>query len=151
MYRNLIRLKTQMHPDSRSNRFQRLKIQPIILIFMVSIASLVRAEPYEVLVVDIAGANDIARIEEFKKDAEKFNSLQRRGYSNARPYFNVLYMANGQAYFVFGFRDQVQGIHRRHYPATIKNLRRMQHKGTPKYPRMHWLPVAEIRLLLNKP
>jgi len=60
-------------------------------------------------------------------------------------------MANGQVYFVFGFRGEVQGIHRRNYPGTIKNLRSMKHQGVSKYPDMHWLPVEGIRRLLAVP
>jgi hypothetical protein len=52
-----------------------------------------------VLVVEIVGVNDVARIQEFEKDAEKFNSLHRRGYPAAKPFFSTLPMANGQVYF----------------------------------------------------
>ena len=128
-----------------------MQIPFFVFIFIVSFVPIIQAESYEVLVVDIAGANDIARIEEFKKDAEKFNSLHARGYSAARPYFNLLHMANGQVYFVFGFRGEVQGIHRLNYPGTVKYLRQMKHKGARKYPRLHWLPVEEIRRLLTAP
>ena len=119
------------------------------MMFFVLVVPIVQADPYEVLVVDIAGANEVAKIEEYKKDAEQFNSLQSKGYSAARPYFNVLHMANGQVYFVFGFKGEVQGVYRRNYPGTIENLNRMKHKGASKYPHMHWLPVAEIRKLLS--
>ncbi|MHC4458941.1 MAG: hypothetical protein ACYS0I_18020 [Planctomycetota bacterium] len=128
-----------------------MQILLVVTIFIVSVASIVQADPYEVLVVDIAGAKDVARIEEFRKDAEKLNSLHRQGYSAARPYFNLLYMASGQVYFVFGFRGEVQGIHRRNYPGTVENLSRMKHKGAQKYPHMHWLSVEEIRRLLTVP
>ena len=132
--------------------FQNRRSFPaIVLMFIVTVAPIVQADTYEVLVVDIAGANDDARIEEFEKDAEHFNSLQRRGYSDAKPYFNVLKMPTGQTYLVFGYRGEVQGIHRRNYPGTVKNLHRMQHEGVQKYPHMHWLPVAEIRKLLTVP
>ena len=60
----------------------------------------------------------------------------------------MLHMAAGQVYFVFGFRDQVQGIHLRNYPGTIENLYRIKHKEVAKYPHMHWLTVEEIRRLL---
>ena len=60
-------------------------------------------------------------------------------------------MNTGQIYFVFGYRGEVQGILRQNYPATLKNLRRLKIDGQPKYPDMHWLPVAEIRRLLKKP
>ena len=126
-----------------------MQIPSIVLMFIFVVATIVRADPYEVLVVDIAEANDVARIEEYKKDADKFNSLPSKGYSAARPYFNVLHMANEKVYFVFGFRGEVQGVHRRNYPGTIKNLRRMKYKGAQKYPRLHWLPVQEIRRLLT--
>jgi calcineurin-like phosphoesterase family protein len=104
-----------------------------------------------VLVVDSTDANDAVRIAEFEKDTAKFNSLRRRGYSAAKPYFNLLHMTNGQVYFVFGFRGEVQGVHRRNYPATVKNLRRLKHNGKQKYSDMHWVPVAEIRRLLTAP
>ena len=145
-----IPLKTERNRNRKSIRFQCMQIS-IVLMFLLLIVTMVQADPYEVLVVDIAGADDVARIEEFEKDAAKFNSLQRRGYSSARPYFNVLKMADGQVYFVFGFKGDVQGVHRQNYPGTIENLCRMKHKGTPKYPFMHWLPVAEIRRLLSAP
>ena len=119
--------------------------------FILSIVAIVQAEPHEVLVVDIAGANDVVKIQEFKKDAEKLNSLHRQGYSTAKPYFNLLHMANGQVYFVFGFRGEVQGIHRRNYPVTVKNLHRIKHAGVQKYPDMQWLSVEEIRRLLTVP
>lgn len=151
MHRNGIPLRTETSQVRRSPRFQRIQIPTIVLMFIVLVAPIVRAEPYEVLVVDVAGANDVVRIEEYKKDAEKFNSLHRRGYAAARPYFNVLHMPNGQVYFVFGFRGEVQGVHRRNYPGTIENLRRLKHKGAQKYPSMHWLPVEEIRRLLTAP
>ena len=151
MHRNVIPFKTKTDQDRRSIRFRRMKIPSIVLIFIVSVAPMVQADPYEVLVVEIAGANDVERIEEFEKDAEKFNSLHHQGYSAARPYFNLLHMANEQVYFVFGYRGEVQGIHRRNYHGTEKNLRRMKHKGAQKYPHMHWLPVEEIRRLLTVP
>ncbi len=101
--------------------------------------------------VGIADAGNHTKIEEFKKDAAQFNALHRKGYFAAKPYFNVLRMANGQVYFVFGFKDQVQGIHRANYPVTVKNLRRLKNAGALKYPDMHWLPVGEIRRLLTSP
>jgi hypothetical protein len=144
---------------SRTNKDQnrktfcpwQIQIALIVLMLLVMFVPTVRADPYEVLVVDIAAADDAAKIEEFGNDVEKFNALRSKGYSAARPYFNVLHMANGQVYFVFGFRGEVQGIHRRNYPGTIENLGRMKHKGAPKYPRMHWLPVSQIRKLLVVP
>ena len=151
MYLNMIPAKTDTDRKKNSIRFRPLQILSILLMFLLLIVPIVRADPYEVLVVDIAGAGDVARIEVFKKDAANFNSLPSKGYSDARPYFNVLHMANGQVYFVFGFKGDVQGVHRQNYPGTIENLRRMKHKGTPKYPFMHWLPVAEIRRLLSAP
>ncbi len=126
----------------------RMPMLSIVLLCLFSTASWVRADPYEVLVIAVADPNDKIRIAEFEKDAANFNALNRRGYSSARPYFNLLHMADGQVYFVFGFRDQVQGIHRRNYPKTIENLRRLKHDGMPKYPHMHWLPVEDIRRLL---
>ncbi|MGD8881065.1 MAG: hypothetical protein PVI82_04195 [Desulfobacterales bacterium] len=151
MHRIAIPLKKETTQGRRSHRFQRIQIPSIVLMFIVLIVPIVRAEPYEVLVVDVSEANDVVRIEEYKKDAEKFNSLHRRGYAAARPYFNVLHMPNGQVYFVFGFRAEVQGIHRKNYPGTIENLRRLKHKGTQKYAYMHWLPVEEIRRMLTAP
>ena len=151
MHRNVILLKTETDQSKKSIRFRRVQFLSIILMFILLVATIVRADPYEVLVVDIAEANDVAKIEEFEKDAEKFNSLKRRGYTAARPYFNVLHMVNEQVYFVFGFRGEVQGIHRRNYPGTIENLRSMKYKGAQKYPHMHWLPVQEIRRLLAVP
>ena len=151
MLRAAISLKKETDPNRKAIRFRRMQIPSIVLMLLLLIAPKVSADPYEVLVVDIAAADDIAKIEEFEKDAEKFNALPSKGYSAARPYFNVLHMPNGQVYFVFGFRGEVQGIHRRNYPGTIENLRRIKHKGAPKYPRMRWLPVAEIRRLLTVP
>ena len=151
MLRNVISLITETDQDRRSIRFRCMQILSVVLIFFVSVAPVVQAVAYEVLVVDIAGANDVARIQEFEKDAEKFNSLHHQGYSAAKPYFNLLHMANGQVYFVFGFRGEVQGIHRQNYPGTVKNLHSMKHEGGQKYPHMHWLPVEEIRRLLTVP
>jgi hypothetical protein len=130
---------------------RRVRILSIVLIIIAWAAPIVPAEPYEVLVVDIAAADDSGRIEEIKKDAAKFNSLHRRGYSAARPYFNLLHMADGRVFFVFGFRGKVQGIHRRDFSGTVKNLKGLRHKGVQKYPHIHWLPVAEIRRLLAAP
>ena len=144
-------ISTDNDQDRRSIRFRCMLIPSVILIIIVSVTPVVQADAYEVLVVDIARANDVARIQEFEKDAEKFNSLHSRGYSAAKPYFNLLHMANRQVYFVFGFRGEVQGIHRRNYPGTVKNLRRMKHEGIQKYPHMRWLPVEEIRRLLTVP
>ena len=151
MPRNFIPRETQTYHHGRSIRPRLRMISSIVLIIILSVAPIVQADPYEVLVVAIAETNDVERIEEFEKDAEKLNSLHRKGYSAARPYFNLLHMANGQVYFVFGFKGEVQGIHRRNYPETEKNLRRMQHKGVQKYPHMRWLPVDVIRKLLAIP
>jgi hypothetical protein len=54
-------------------------------------------------------------------------------------------------YFVFGFKGDVQGIHRENYPRTVKNLRHLKKDGVRKYPNMHWLPVDEIRRLMIAP
>jgi hypothetical protein len=151
MHRNLIPVKTEKDRKRRLIRLRSMQIPSIVLMFILLVAPIARADPYEVLVVDIAGANDGARIEEFEIDAQKFNSLHNKGYSDARPYFSILQMANEQVYFVFGYRGEVQGIHRRNYPGTIENLHRMKHKGAPKYPNMRWLPVQEIRRLLAAP
>ena len=134
--------------DRRRIRRRRVRITSVVLIFILWVAPIVRAEPYEILVVDIAAADEVGRIEEFKKDAANFNSLHRRGYSAAKPYFNLLHMPDGRVYFVFGYRNKVQGIHRRDYPGTVRNLRRLQHNGVQKYPHIHWVPVEEIRRFL---
>jgi len=102
-------------------------------------------------VVDIAKTGNREKIEEFEKAAAKFNALQRQGYFAAKPYFNVLQMANGQVYFVFGFNGDVQGIYRQNYPKTEKNLRRLKTGGALKYPNMHWVPVEEIRRSMAAP
>ena len=104
---------------------------------------------YEVLVVDIAAAGDSSRIAEFEKDARQFNALHKQGYTRAKPYFNLLHMANGQIYFVFGFRGDVQGIHRHNYPGTVKNLQNLTQNGNSKYHDIHWLPVEEIRKMMT--
>ena len=101
--------------------------------------------------VDSVQANNREKIEEFSKAAAKFNALKYRGYVAAKPYFNVLRMINGRVYFVFGFKDQVQGIHRKNYPGTVKNLRRLKNYGVQKYPGMHWVPIEEIRRLIIAP
>ena len=128
-----------------------MQVSTLVLILIVLFTAMVQADTYEVLVVDIAAAGDSSKIEEFEKDAGKLNGLHRSGYAAAKPYFNLLNMANGQVYFVFGFRGEVQGIHRHNYPGTVNNLRRLKNKEAPKYPDMHWLPVEEIRRLLATP
>jgi len=128
-----------------------MKIPTIALMLVLLITAMAQEDPYEVLVVAIAEAGDSSKIDEFEKDAGQLNGLQRRGYRAAKPYFNLLRLANGQVYFVFGFRGEVQGIRRQNYPKTVKNLERLNSGGKPKYPDMHWLPVAEIRRLLNAP
>jgi hypothetical protein len=109
------------------------------------------ASPYEVLVVDITKTGNREKIEEFEKAAAEFNGLRYKGYLTAKPYFNVLHMANGRVYFVFGFKDQVQGIHRKNYRRTEKNLHRLKNDGAQMYPDMHWVPVEEIRKLMVAP
>jgi hypothetical protein len=109
------------------------------------------ATQYEVLVVDIANKGNREKAAEFEKAVAKFNALQHKGYHTAKPYFNVLQMSNGQIYFVFGFKGEVQGIHRENYPNTVKNLRKLENDGVRKYPNMQWLPVEEIRKLLVAP
>ena len=111
----------------------------------------VYGSPYEVLVVDIAKIDDYQKIEGFEEDARQFNALHRMGYLAAKPYFSVLHMANGKVYFVFGFRGEVQGIHRENYPLTVKNLRSLKNGGVQKYPDLHWIPVEKIRELLSAP
>lgn len=128
-----------------------MKISMIALMLIALFTAMVEADAYEVLVVDIAADGDRLRIAEFEKDARQFNGLHRRGYAAAKPYFNLLRMTNGKVYFVFGFRGEVQGVHRHNYPQTVKNLRHLKDNGNPKYPDMHWLPVAEIRSILTIP
>ena len=151
MHSKVYAYETLMDQNRQSNRLRRILRLSLALIVIVWVAPIVRAEPYEVLVVGIAEPHDVGKIEKFEKDAALFDSLHRRGYSAAKPYFDLLHMADGQVYFVFGFRDKVQGIHRRDYPGTVKNLRRLTHDGVQKYPHMHWLPVEEIRRLLPGP
>ena len=114
-------------------------------------ATVLFATPYEVLVVDIAETGNREKIEGFKEDAVKFNALQQKGYSAAKPYFNVLQMANGRTYFVFGFKDQVQGVHPENYPGTFRNLRRLKNEGAQMYPNMRWVSVEKIRRLMVAP
>jgi hypothetical protein len=128
-----------------------MKIPLMIILFIMVCIAVIHASPYEVLVVGIADANNQTKIEEFRKDAARFNALQHKGYLAAKPYFNVLRMADGRVYFVFGFKGPVQGIHRQNYPGTMRNLRRLKNAGVRKYPNMHWLPVDEIRRLLASP
>jgi hypothetical protein len=128
-----------------------MKIPSIASLCILIFTSVLSATPYEVLVVDIAKAGDREKIDEFEKAAAKFNGLRHKGYLAAKPYFNVLQMANGQVYFVFGFNGDVQGIHRENYSGTVKNLRRLKIDGTQKYPEMHWVPVEEIRRLRVAP
>jgi len=128
-----------------------MRIPTIALMLVLLIAAMAQADTYEVLVLAIAEAGDSSKIDEFEKDAGLLNGLRRWGYPTAKPYFNLLRLANGQVYFVFGFRGEVQGIRRQNYPMTVKNLERLNSGGKPKYPAMHWLPVAEIRRLLNAP
>ena len=128
-----------------------MKIPALVLMLLILFAAMAQADPYEVLVVDIAAPDAESKIKEFEKDARHFNGLHRKGYVSARPYFNVLRMSNRKVYFVFGFRGEVQGIHRANYPATEKNLRRLESNGKLKYPDMHWLPIEEFRRLLIMP
>ena len=131
--------------------YLRMKVPSIALMFTLLSAPVVHAAIYEVLVVEIVKACNHAMVAEFEETAGQLNALHREGYPAAKPYFNVLHMANGQVYLVFGFRGEVQGIHRQNYPKTVKNLSRKKHEGAPKYPNMHWLPVEEIRRLLVSP
>jgi len=135
----------------RCIRIRRMKIPPIISLCILFLTPVLYAAPYEVLVVDIAKTGDRGKIEEFKEAAAKFNGLQQKGYFAAKPYFDVLRMANGRVYFVFGFNGDVQGIHRENYPGTVKNLHRLKNDGTRKYPDMHWVPVEDIRRLWVAP
>ena len=128
-----------------------MKIPFIVSFCILIFTPVLYASPYEVLVVDIAEKGNRQKTEEFKKASTKFNALRHKGYFTAKPYFNVLQMSNGKVYFVFGFKDDVQGIHRENYPNTVKNLRHLKNDGAQKYPNMHWLPVEEIRRLLAGP
>jgi len=128
-----------------------MKVPTIALMLVLLITAMAQADTYEVLVVDIAEAGDSLKIDKFEKDARQLNGLQRRGYTAAKPYFNLLHLASGQVYLVFGFRGEVQGIHRSNYSGTVKNLERLKSNGKPKYLGMHWLPVAEIRRLVKAP
>jgi hypothetical protein len=122
-----------------------------LLTVMLLLTSSAAAWAYEVLVIDIAGETDTVKIEHFRADAERLNGLHLKGYPAVKPYFNVLTMANRQVYFVFGFRDRVQGIHRNNYDKTVRNLRRIRQDGERKYPNPNWVSVEEIRRLLPQP
>ena len=135
----------------RCIRIRRMKIPPIISLCILFLTPVLYAAPYEVLVVDIARTGNLEKIEEFEKVTAKLNALQHKGYFAAKPYFNVLRMANGQTFLVFGFNGEVQGIHRKNYPGTVKNLRCLKTAGAKKYPNMHWVPVEKIRRLLVAP
>ena len=128
----------------------RMKMKLLILTLMLFSSSLVHAINYEVLVVGIAAASDEAKVKAFVADAERLNGLHRKGYVTAKPYFNVLRMTNEQVYFVFGFRDKVQGIVRSKYNNTVKNLRKIRKNSALQYPTPYWVPVEEIRRLLLK-
>jgi hypothetical protein len=128
-----------------------MKIPIIIGFCAIIIAPVFSASAYEVLVVDVTKTGNREKIGEFEKAAAEFNALQSKGYSAAKPYFNVLAMSDGRTYFVFGFKDQVQGIHRENYRRTLKNLRRLKYGGRQKYPDMQWVPVEKIRKLLIAP
>ena len=128
-----------------------MKVSTILCFCILIFVPALSAAPYEVLVVDIAKTGNLKKIEEFEKTTAEFNALQYKGYSAAKPYFNVLRLANGRVYFVFGFKDHVQGIHRENYKRTVKNLRRLKNGGTQRYPDMHWVPVDEIRKQLVAP
>ena len=80
----------------------KIKIPPIIWICLLAIAPAFSASAYEVLVVDVARTGNRGKIAEFEKAAAEFNALQSKGYSAAKPYFNVLHMSDGRTYFVFG-------------------------------------------------
>lgn len=128
-----------------------MKILTITIIGIFLFTVLVQGEGCEVLLVDIAAKGDSSKIAKFKKDVGQFNDLHRRGYAAAKPYFNLLHLASGQVYFVFGFTGEIQGIHRQNYLGTVNNLRSLKKYGAPKYPDMRWLPVEEIRNLINTP
>ena len=136
---------------SLSGQVRCMKISFLLSFCLLLSTSLLYASSYEVLVVDIANKGNRAKTEEFEKATTKLNALRYKGYFTAKPYFNVLHMSNGQIYFVFGFKGDVQGIHRENYPDTIKNLRKLENDGVRKFPNMHWLPVEEIRRLLAAP
>ena len=136
---------------SQPGRVRRMKIASLVSFCFLIFPPVLYATQYEVLVVDIANKGNREKAEDFEKAVVKLNALQHKGYHSAKPYFNVLQMSNGKVYFVFGFRDDVQGIHRENYPNTVKNLRQLKNDGAQKYPNMHWLPVEEIRRLLAGP
>ena len=56
-------ISTDTDQDRRSIRFRCMQIPSVILIIIVSVTPVVQADAYEVLVVDIARANDVARIQ----------------------------------------------------------------------------------------
>ena len=119
--------------------------------YMILCSSLAQASPYEVLVVDISRIDNGEKIEEFEENARQLNALHHKGYLAAKPDFDVVHMTNGFVYFVFGFRGEVQGVHRENYHRTVKNLGRINADGDQKYPNMRWVPVEEIRKLMVKP
>ena len=135
----------------RPVRVRRMKIPFIVSLCILFFTPVLYAIPYEVLVVAVAEIGNRKKIENFEKTAVKFNALPYKGYFAAKPYFNVLRMANDQVYFVFGFKGEVQGIHRKNYRRTVKNLGRLKNDGAQKYPDMHWVSVEKIRRLLVVP
>ena len=66
-----------------------MKIASIVSFCFLIFTPVLYATPYEVLVVDIAKKNNREKTAEFEKTAEKFNGLRHKGYSTAKPYFNV--------------------------------------------------------------
>lgn len=146
-----LRLQFLIFDSTLDSRIRQMRIPCMIILVIMAFIPVIQASAYEVLVVGIADGSNHKKIEEFKKDAARFNALQHKGYLAAKPYFNVLRMANGRVYFVFGFKGPVQGIHRQNYPGTLRNLRRLKNEGVRKYPNMHWLPVDEIRKLMTTP
>ena len=69
MHRAVIPIKTDAARNKKLIRFRHIQILPIVLMFILLVATIVRADPYEVLVVDIAEANDVAPIEGCGKDS----------------------------------------------------------------------------------
>jgi len=60
----------------------------IASIYTLLSAPLTYADPYEVLVVATARLDDVEKIDKYEKDARQFNTLHRKGYLTAKPYFD---------------------------------------------------------------
>ena len=106
------------------------------------------AHHYYVLVIDRVDQSDTAAIEQFQRSTDRLNGLHLEGFPAVRPYFNVLKLSDGRAYFVFGYRDKVQGLIREDFPNVQQNLRNYNFGGKLGYPDPQWVPVESIRRLL---